>query len=96
MYFGHAILDSKECVKNLKPALKKGHEKGYTVRKIIFSHENNLLVGCLAIWFAENPLSTKVELGLRKGEKVRQGKNFVGLRLWLSKIIQNLKVAVHD
>jgi hypothetical protein len=49
MYFGHAVLDPEECVKNLKSALKMGCEKDYTVRKIIFSHENNLLVGCLAI-----------------------------------------------
>ena len=41
-----------------------GCEKGYTVRKIIFSHENNSLVGCLAIRFAQNPLSTKVESGI--------------------------------
>ena len=64
MYFGHAVLDPKECVKNLKSVLKMGCEKGYTVRKIIFSHENNSLVGCLAIQFAQNPLSTKVELGI--------------------------------
>ena len=47
MYFGHAVLDPEECAKNLKSALKMGCEKGYTVRKIIFSHENNSLVGCL-------------------------------------------------
>jgi len=44
MYFRHVVLDPEECVKNLKSALKKGHEKGYTVRKIIFSPENNSLV----------------------------------------------------
>ena len=64
MYFGHAVLDPEECAKNLKSALKMGCEKGYTVRKIIFSHENNSLVECLAIQFAQNPLSTKVELGI--------------------------------
>jgi hypothetical protein len=48
-----------------------GCEKDYTVRKIIFSHENNLLVGCLAIWFAQNPLSIKVVLGISKKHPVK-------------------------
>ena len=64
--FGHVGLDPEECAKNLKSALKKGREKGCTVKKIIFSHENNSLVGCLAIQFAQNPLSTKVVSGISK------------------------------
>ena len=40
--------------------------KGYTGRKIILSHGYNSLVGCLAIRFGQNPLSTKVESGIDK------------------------------
>jgi len=35
--------------------------------KNLKSAENNSLVGCLAIRFAQNPLSTKVESGMMNG-----------------------------